>query len=115
MAGRLLLIIIFFFACSRPAVAPSIEPPHVAVEVAHVGANGIHVSPGALIAVDPAARSAVIYVVNGDRAIRRSVATGGMVGNEIEIVSGVAAGEEVVTRGGDQLRDGDRVLTVSRR
>jgi RND family efflux transporter MFP subunit len=55
------------------------------------------------------AQSADVFVVNGDRAEKRAVKTGMTSGGLVEIVSGLAAGDRVVTRGGFALRPGDRV------
>jgi multidrug efflux pump subunit AcrA (membrane-fusion protein) len=107
-------------ACSRAAVAPSVEPAGVAVEVAlaRSGASQdrlVVVPRAALVTVDASAGSAVVYVVQGDRAMRRSVAIGSVGDDDVEIVSGIAAGEEVViARGVSDLPDGGRVRTVSR-
>jgi RND family efflux transporter MFP subunit len=51
-----------------------------------------------------------LFVVTGDKAQRRSVTTGMGNGTSIEILSGVEPGDQVVTRGGFALRDGDRVV-----
>jgi membrane fusion protein (multidrug efflux system) len=50
-----------------------------------------------------------IFVVNGDVAERRAVRTGEPAGEYVEVVQGVTAGEKVVTRGGFNVRPGDRV------
>ncbi len=63
----------------------------------------------ALQSWDVAAGTAEVFVVKGDVASRRPVRTGAVAGDSVEVVSGVAAGERVVTRGAFALRDGDRV------
>ena len=63
----------------------------------------------ALVSWDTAARTATLFVVEGDRARRATIATGSTPGDAVEVVSGLAAGQSVVTRGGFNLRDGDRV------
>ena len=40
---------------------------------------------------------------------KRSVTTGASTDGVVEVVSGVQAGEQVVTRGGFNIRTGDRV------
>jgi membrane fusion protein, multidrug efflux system len=55
-------------------------------------------------------QSAELFVVKGDVVEKRPVKTGASSGGIIEIVSGVQAGEQVVTRGGFAIRAGDRVL-----
>ena len=54
-------------------------------------------------------KTADVFVVKGDVAEKRPVQTGASTDGIIEIVSGVQAGEQVVTRGGFAIRAGDRV------
>ncbi|MBI2214356.1 MAG: efflux RND transporter periplasmic adaptor subunit [Acidobacteria bacterium] len=63
----------------------------------------------ALVTWDPATRAGVVYVVVGDRATRKDVVTGTSSGELIPVERGLAAGEMVVTRGGFNLKEGDRV------
>ena len=114
MSRRLLYLAILFVACTRSHVVPSVEPPQVTVELARSNDGNTLVSRAALLSIDPVASSAVIYVVRGDRAVRRDVAIGRVTADDVEIVSGIAPGEEVVTRGAANLRDGYPVQTVSR-
>ena len=68
--------------------------------------------PGILVpaaAVRTIAGTARVFVIAGDRAEERIVMTGQAVGDQIEIASGVKAGERVATGGVDQLVDGVRV------
>ena len=51
-----------------------------------------------------------VFVVNGDRAQKRTVTTGTASGVSVEVLSGVQPGDRVVVRGGFALRDGDRVV-----
>lgn len=74
---------------------------------------GVIVVPrAALVSWDTAARSATLFVVEKGAAKRRTIETGAAPGETVEVVSGLAAGEEVVTRGGFNLRDGDQVRVV---
>ncbi len=52
---------------------------------------------------------AEVLVVSGDVAERRQIRTGVEVNEAVEVTEGLAAGERVVTRGGFNLRSGDRV------
>lgn len=63
----------------------------------------------ALSAWDTAAGKAGVFVVEGDTARLRQVATGLSAGDLVEIAAGLKAGETYVTRGGFNLKDGDRV------
>ena len=51
----------------------------------------------------------LIFVVADRRAQLRLVKTGKRIGNEVELVSGVSASEQVVVEGASQLRDGQPV------
>lgn len=66
----------------------------------------------ALLTWDPVGHAAVVFVVAGDRAQRRDIATGSAFGELVEVGRGISAGEAVVTRGAFNLRDGDRVTVV---
>jgi hypothetical protein len=119
LSRLVIFVAILFSACSRNTVAPKIQPPSVAVALARMGSGEnqdqiVLVPRAALVNVDESAHSATIYVVQGDRAMRRSVAVGALSEDYVEIASGIVAGEEVVTRGASNLHEGDRVLTVSR-
>jgi RND family efflux transporter MFP subunit len=71
---------------------------------------GVLVVPrSALVSWDTASRQAALFVVDGGVAKRVTVETGAAPGDGVEVVKGLAPGQEVVTRGGFNLRDGDRV------
>jgi membrane fusion protein (multidrug efflux system) len=72
-------------------------------------AGVIQVPRSALVSWDVQARKADVFVVSGDVARRRSVSTGAAAGDAVEIASGLAPGDVVVTRGAFNLKDGDRV------
>lgn len=63
----------------------------------------------ALLSWDVAGRKAEVFLVNKDLAQRRSVRTGNILGDQVEITSGLTPGEMVITRGGFNLKEGDRV------
>jgi len=69
----------------------------------------LKVPRGALFSWDVAGRKGDLFVVKGEVANRRSVQTGAVMGDFVEIVSGLATDEQVVIRGGFNLKDGDRV------
>lgn len=52
----------------------------------------------------------VVFVLQEDRLERRAVRLGAVSGNEVEVVSGLAAGERVIVEGPDVLADGERVV-----
>jgi RND family efflux transporter MFP subunit len=63
----------------------------------------------ALLSWDVAGKKGDLFVVKGEIANRRTVQTGAVMGDFVEIRSGLAPDEQVVTRGGFNLKDGDRV------
>jgi len=69
--------------------------------------NGILIPAAAVRTVSGTAR---VFVVAGDRAEERVIMTGQAVGDQVEITSGLAAGERVVTEGLNQMVDGVRVV-----
>ncbi len=62
-----------------------------------------------LSGLDLSAGRAVLFVIEAETARRREVKTGAVSGEQVEIVTGLQAGERYVTRGAFNLRDGDRV------
>ncbi len=65
-----------------------------------------------LLSWDVGGRQASLFVVADNVARLRQVGTGTVSGDLVEIVSGLSAGETVITRGGFNVRDGDRVNVV---
>ncbi|MGE5243147.1 MAG: efflux RND transporter periplasmic adaptor subunit [Betaproteobacteria bacterium] len=51
----------------------------------------------------------VVFVLHDDRVERRAVRLGGESGDRVEVLSGLQAGERVVTEGPASLKDGDKV------
>ena len=57
-----------------------------------------------------------VYVVNADRTVSLRNVTAGVSGvNDVAIAKGLALGEEVVTEGGDRLKDGAKIQTSADR
>lgn len=67
----------------------------------------------AMVTWDPIKRAGAVFVVRGDKVERHVVATGAAAGDTIEVGSGLAVGDTVVTRGAFNLREGDRVTVAS--
>ncbi|ABS61799.1 efflux transporter, RND family, MFP subunit [Parvibaculum lavamentivorans DS-1] len=63
-------------------------------------------------ALVPSGTQNFVFVVAGDVAARREVRTGARRPGEVEILSGLAAGERVVTHGTMRLRDGQKVNVI---
>lgn len=69
--------------------------------------------PGLLVpatAIRTVSGTARVFVVNGDRVEERVVMVGQVVGERVELTSGVKAGEQVVASGVDRVVDGVRVV-----
>ena len=70
--------------------------------------------PGVLVpatAVRTVSGTARVFVVTGDRVEERLVTAGQALGERVEIISGLEAGEQVVATGAERLVDGVRVVT----
>jgi len=75
--------------------------------------QGVIAAPrGALTTWDVERGTGALFVLDGDVARRRDVRTGRPFDDSVEIASGLSAGEQIVVRGGFNLRDGDRVLVA---
>jgi hypothetical protein len=70
----------------------------------------LQIPKSALLTWDLESQKAECFVVQGGKALRRAVTTGAVEGESVEITSGLGAGDTVVTRGGFNLSDGDRVV-----
>ncbi len=66
----------------------------------------------ALLSVNVEQQTAEVYVVRGDQADKRVVKLGAAGAANVEVVSGLQAGDQVVTRGGFAIGQGDRVAVV---
>lgn len=56
--------------------------------------------------------SEAVYVVEEDRAVRRTVSTGLTSEGRVEVIAGLSPGERVVTKGNTMLRDGMSVRVI---
>ena len=91
----------------------------VASGLASLGINAgervgvLRIPRGAILTFDPITHAGVVFVVANGKAERRNMTIGISSGEEVEIVTGLGAGDTVVSRGAFNLRDGDRVAVVS--
>jgi membrane fusion protein, multidrug efflux system len=72
--------------------------------------NVLEIPRSALLDWDVKARQGDIWVVVQGQAQRRKVQTGGLDRDWVEVDSGLAAGDQVIIRGGFNVQEGDRVL-----
>jgi RND family efflux transporter MFP subunit len=71
------------------------------------------------IAIPPAAvvkrdGKEFVFVVSGDRARQTPVTLGGKLGDMVEVVSGIKAGDRIATKPLDRLKDNSRVKTAEK-
>lgn len=78
--------------------------------VTGVRKNIIQVPRSALIGLNVASKKAALFVVKDGKARYRDVVTGAVSGDRVEIASGLETGEQLVVRGGFNLKDDDKVL-----
>lgn len=64
-------------------------------------------------AVVGSAKAANVYVVENGRAVQREITLGEMVGDKVEVLSGVEAGDEIITAGIMNVADGAEVVCVN--
>jgi RND family efflux transporter MFP subunit len=72
-------------------------------------AGVLKIPRAALLSWDVAGKKGEVFMVNQDVAKRRPVQTGTILGDQVEIISGLAAGDQVITRGGFNVKEGDKV------
>ena len=80
------------------------------------GGQAAQVAPRVLVpktAVRTADGRKIVFVLKQDRVERRAVSVGLEQGDQVEVVSGVTAGERVVVDGPQTLKDGDKVKVQS--
>jgi membrane fusion protein (multidrug efflux system) len=73
----------------------------------------LQIPRAALLSWDVDRNVGEVFVVTGESAERRTVRTGETAGDRVEVVEGLAPGDRVVTRGGFNLRPGDRVQVTT--
>ncbi len=76
-------------------------------------AGVLQIPRAALLSWDVERHVGDVFLVTGEVVERRTVRTGQTTADSVEVVEGLAAGDRVVTRGGFNLRPGDRVQVVT--
>ena len=71
----------------------------------------VAVSPAAVVKRDG---KDVVFLVSGDRVVQTPVTLGGKLGEMVEVLSGVKAGERIAVKPLDKLRDRSRVKTAEK-
>lgn len=75
--------------------------------------NVLQVPRGVLLGLDLERRAGSIFVVDNGVARKREVTTGTVTGDLVEIASGLKHGEQVISRGGFNIKDGDKVMVAN--
>ena len=65
-----------------------------------------------LLSWDVAEKKGDVFVAEGEWAKRRVVRTGSVMGDFVEVTSGLGQGDQVITRGGFNLKEGDRISII---
>jgi RND family efflux transporter MFP subunit len=73
----------------------------------------LQIPRSAIDRLDLVARTGVIYVVQNGIAHTRSITTGSVTGEQVEVLTGLKTGEQYVVRGGFNLKDGDAVMIAA--
>jgi RND family efflux transporter MFP subunit len=63
----------------------------------------------ALLTWDVPGKKGEVFIVQGETAVRRTVRTGALAGDRVEVTEGVEPGSLVISRGGFNVKNGDRV------
>ena len=69
----------------------------------------IQIPKTALLSWDVGAKKGEVFTVQKDQALRKTIQTGSVSGDWVEVVSGLQTGEPVITRGGFNVKNGDPV------
>jgi RND family efflux transporter MFP subunit len=93
-------------------VKVSFLPERAAAEAANAAPRARLLVPKA--AVRSADGRSIVFVVHDQRLERRAVSAGAADGDQIEILSGLTAGEQVVVEGPATMKDGDKVTVKER-
>lgn len=56
----------------------------------------------------------IVFLIKGPRVVETEVRTGGQIGDMVEVVSGVKAGDKVVVKPLEKLRNGSRIKTAEK-
>lgn len=75
-------------------------------------AQVLQVPRSVINAFDTVAKKGSLFVVENGIVHKRDIISGSVTGEQVEIVSGLKPGEQYVTRGGFNLKDGDKVVVA---
>jgi membrane fusion protein, multidrug efflux system len=95
----------------------AIQPPKMARPGSFVSVNIVRETRGDALLIPRQAvirelRDAHVFVMDGDKAVKRSVELGIEEGANVQVLSGVEAGDKVITAGQGALKDGSPVKVL---
>lgn len=74
----------------------------------------LQIPRSALLSLDVETRKGEVFTIQKDQALRKSIQTGGLSMDWVEVAAGLEKGEEVISRGGFNVKNGDRVRITKR-
>ena len=100
-------------------MAGVVADPEQAVVEDHAGVAGVAArgqgedfGEAATLGVEGAETRADLLVVEGDLARRRTVQLGRVEKDRVEVINGLNEGQQVVTRGAFNVKDGDKIMVT---
>jgi RND family efflux transporter MFP subunit len=65
-----------------------------------------------LSAVDELNGKKIVYLVNDNKAVQKDISTGRLLGNYVEVISGLKEGDEIIDNLNDKIKDGIQVKVL---
>ena len=65
-----------------------------------------------LSAVDELNGKKIVYVVNDNKAVQKDISTGRLLGNYVEVISGLKEGDEIINDLNGKIKDGVQVKVL---
>lgn len=69
----------------------------------------LQIPKSALLSWDVGAKKGEVFVINKDQALTKAIQTGSVSGDFVEVTAGLQKGDQIITRGGFNAKNGDRV------
>ena len=57
-------------------------------------------------------KRAYVFIASGNKAVKKEVKTGSNFGNKVEIISGIKAGDKLITDGNKNIADGTFIRVI---
>lgn len=69
----------------------------------------LQIPKSALLSWDVGAKKGEVFVIDKDQALTKTIQTGSVSGDFVEVTAGLQKGDQIITRGGFNAKNGDRV------